>query len=146
MTEYKEIRTTRQEPGRELRILTFKVTQLVWLVFIILEVLIGLRIGLKLLGANPGSLFASLLYAVTNLFLFPFSGLIHDLTFGNMVLEISSFIAMVVYILIGWAIERIIYLIFYWPGSSIRNRQTVVTGRTPTSTVVEETTEHTVRK
>jgi hypothetical protein len=32
-----------------------------------------------------------------------------------MVLEISSFIAMVVYALVAWAVERIVWVIFYRP-------------------------------
>jgi hypothetical protein len=50
-----EVRTTQSEPGRDQRIFTFKITQLIWLFLGILEALIALRIGLKLIGANPGS-------------------------------------------------------------------------------------------
>ena len=110
-----EVQTTQQEPERERRILTFKITQLVWLLFGILETLIALRIGLKLIGANPGSSIAVFIYGFTDLFLFPFRGLIGTPTVGNMVLEISSVIAMVVYALIAWALERIIWVIFYRP-------------------------------
>ena len=49
-----EVRTSQNEPEREQRIFTFKATQLIWLLFGILEALIALRIGLKLIGANPG--------------------------------------------------------------------------------------------
>ena len=96
-----EVQTTQKEPERERRILTFKVTQLVWLFLCILEALIALRIGLKLIGANPDSLFAVLVYGFTSLFLFPFTGLTGTPTAGHMVLEISSMIAMVVYALIA---------------------------------------------
>ena len=50
-----EVRTTQNEPEREQRIFTFKATQLIWLLFGILEALIALRIGLMLIGANPTS-------------------------------------------------------------------------------------------
>jgi len=126
MSEYKEIRTTQREPGYELRVVAYKITQFAWLLIIILETLIAIRIGLKLLGANPANLFAVLLYGVTDIFLFPFTGLTNNPTFGNMVLEITSFFAMIIYALLGWVIERLIYLIFYWPRSSTIRRQTVV--------------------
>jgi len=84
-----EVRTSQQEPEREQRIFTFKATQLVWLLFGILEVLIALRIGLKLIGANPDSPIVALIYGVTFLFLFPFTGLIGSPTVGNMELELS---------------------------------------------------------
>ena len=111
----REVQTTQQEPERERRILTFKITQLVWLLFGILEALIALRIGLKLIGATPGSPIAVFIYGFTDLFLFPFIGLTKTPAVGNMVLEISSVIAMVVYALIAWALERIIWVIFYRP-------------------------------
>ena len=110
-----EVRTTQKEPERERRIFTFKATQLVWLFFGVLEALIALRIGLKLIGANPASPIAVFIYAVTGLFLFPFTGLTATPAAGGMVLEISSMIAMVVYALFAWGLERLIWLIFYRP-------------------------------
>jgi hypothetical protein len=110
-----EVRSIQREPERELRIFTFKATQIVWLLFGILETLIALRILLKLIGANPGSPIAVLIYAFTDLFLFPFAGLTVTPSAGGMVLEISSLFAMLIYALIAWAIERIIWVVFYRP-------------------------------
>jgi len=114
-TRVSEVRTTQREPERERRIFSFKATQLVWLLFGALVALIALRIGLKLIDANPESPIAVLLYAVTDLFLFPFAGLVGSPAAGGMVLELSSFIAMVVYALIAWALAKTIWLIFYRP-------------------------------
>src|SRR5512135_293369 len=110
-----EVTTSQREPEREQRILSFKATHLIWLVFGILEALIALRIGLKLIGANPGSPIVALIYGVTGVFLLPFTGLIGSPTAGNMVLEISSFFAMLIYGLIAWVAERTVWLIFYRP-------------------------------
>jgi len=110
-----EVRTTQREPEQERRIFSFKATQLIWLLFGILVALIALRIGLKLIGANPESPIAVLLYGVTDLFLFPFAGLIGAPASGGMVLELSSVIAMVVYALIGWALAKALWLILYRP-------------------------------
>ena len=117
MTDHRisEVRATKKESEQERRILTFKATQFVWLLFGILEALIALRIGLKLIGANPASPIAAFIYGVTSLFLFPFTGLTGTPAAGGMVLEISSVIAIVVYALIAWAIERAIWVIFYRP-------------------------------
>lgn len=103
------------EPEREQRIFTFKATQLIWLLLGILEALIALRIGLKLIGANPASPIVVLIYEFTALFLFPFRGLTSSPAVGNMVLEIYSMFAMLVYALVAWAMERIVWLIFYRP-------------------------------
>ena len=110
-----EVRTLQTEPEREQRIFTFKATQLIWLLFGILEVLIALRIFLLLIGANPNSPIVALIYAFTYLFLFPFMGVVGSPTAGNMVLELSSMFAMVVYGLIAFALERTVWLIFYRP-------------------------------
>ena len=110
-----EVKSVQQEPEREQRIFTFKATQLIWLLLGILEALIALRIGLKLIGANPESLIVSMIYGLSYIFLFPFEGLINSPASGNFVLELSSMFAMVIYALIAWAVERIVWLIFYRP-------------------------------
>ena len=110
-----EVRTTQNEPEREQRIFTFKATQLIWLLFGILEALIALRIGLMLIGANPNSPIVALIYGFTYLFLFPFEGLVGTPAAGNMVLELSSLFAMLIYGLIAWATERVVWLVFYRP-------------------------------
>ena len=110
-----EVRTSQNEPEREQRIFTFKASQLIWLAFGILEGLIILRIGLKLIGANPESPVVTLIYGITGLFLIPFAGLIGSPTLGGMELEISSMFAVAVYALISVALERLVWLIFYRP-------------------------------
>jgi uncharacterized RDD family membrane protein YckC len=114
-----EVRTSQNEPGREQRIFSFKATQLIWLFLGILEALIALRIGLKLIGANPDSPIVALIYGFTYLFLFPFEGMTATPSAGGMVLELSSFFAMGIYALIAWAVERIVWLIFYRPRGSV---------------------------
>ena len=114
-----EVKSMQSEPDREQRIWTFKATELVWLFFGILEALIVLRILLKLIAANPNSPIAALIYAFTDLFLFPFAGLTATPSAGGMVLELSSFFAIVIYALIAWAIERTIWVLFYRPRGPI---------------------------
>jgi ABC-type transport system involved in multi-copper enzyme maturation permease subunit len=128
-----EVSTTQHEPEREQRILTFKATQLIWLLLGILEALIALRIGLLLIGANPGSPIVAFIYSFTSLFLFPFTGLIGSPTYGSMVLELSSLFAMLIYALLAWAVERIVWLIFYRPrGPVVATTQTTTSeSRTP---------------
>lgn len=110
-----QVKTSQREPEREQRIFSFKATQMIWLLFGILEALIALRIGLMLVGANPESPIVALIYGLTGIFLFPFTNLIASPTSGSMVLELSSFFAMLIYALIAWAIERIVWLVFYRP-------------------------------
>jgi len=127
-----EVTSSQREPEREQRIFTFKATQLIWLLFGILEAVIALRIGLKLIGANPDSAIVALIYGFTNLFLFPFAGLVSSPTAGNMALELSSMFAMLIYALVAWAVERTVWLIFYRPGGP-------VVGTTQTTTSEQHT-------
>ena len=128
-----QVTSSQREPEREQRIFTFKATQLVWLLFGILEALIAIRIGLMLIGANPDSPIVALIFGFTYLFLFPFAGLIGAPSAGGMVLELSSFFAMLIYGLIAWALERIVWLMFYRPSGS-------VVGTTQTTTNEHRTT------
>ena len=111
----KENRSVQQESDREGRIFTFKVMQLIWLLLGILEVLIALRIGLKLISANPVNPIVAFIYGFTFLFLFPFAGMIASPSSGSIVLELSSVFAMLVYALIAWALQRTVWLLFYRP-------------------------------
>jgi len=131
MTDYKEVRTTQYEQGREQRVATFKVTQLIWLLLGLLEAAIALRVLFKLIAVNAANPFAALLYGVTNLFVAPFASLIGAPAVGGMVLEISSIIAMIVYFLIAWVLERIVYVLFYRPRGPVSVRQTSVSDHTP---------------
>ena len=116
-----EVRTTQREPGLEQRLYTFKAIQLTWLGLGVLEALIGLRVVFKLIAVNPDNILASLLYGVTNLFLFPFAELTPTPVSGGMVLQISSVIAVVVYALLAWAVVKLIEMTFYRPRGAIVN-------------------------
>jgi hypothetical protein len=131
MTDYKEVRTTEHEPGRGQRVATFKATQLIWLLLGLLEAVLALRVVFKLIGVNAANSFATLLYNVTSLFLAPFASLTGAPAAAGMVLEISTIIAMIVYLLIAWALERIVYVLFYRPRGPVSVSQTVVAEHTP---------------
>jgi hypothetical protein len=122
-----EVRTSQRETDQEQRIFSFKATQLIWLALGLVEALIAMRIMLKLIGANPDSMFAVFIYGVSNIFLLPFAGLVGNLASGGMVLEITSIIAMLVYALLFWALERIVRVIFYRPhGAMVGVTQTTI--------------------
>jgi len=97
----------------EYRESVYKVSQIVWLLFGGLEALIGIRVILLLIGANPANGFTAFVYQLTQLFLWPFQNLIANPTFQNMTLEVTSIIAMIVYALLGWIIVRMIWVVFY---------------------------------
>lgn len=78
----------------------------------VIEVLFAFRLVFKLLGANPGSMFVSFIYTVSQAFMAPFSGIFRPSVTGGIetqsVLEPATIIAMIVYALIAWGITRMI--------------------------------------
>ncbi len=59
---------------------------------------------------NADNAFASLLYNATNLFMAPFASLVGSPAAGGVVLDASTIIAMIVYLLVGWDLEWIVIL------------------------------------
>ncbi|MBC7958876.1 MAG: YggT family protein [Vallitaleaceae bacterium] len=78
----------------------------------ILEVLFAFRLIFKLLGANPESVFVSLIYTVSGVFLAPFNGIfraaVNDGIETQSVLEPMTIIAMIVYALVAYGVVRLI--------------------------------------
>jgi len=88
-----------------------RIANVVWSVVGFIEALIGLRIVLHLIAANAGNSFVRFVYNFSGVFVNPFAGIVHNPASGNVVLEVNSIIAMLVYLLIGWAVVRIIRVI-----------------------------------
>jgi hypothetical protein len=80
----------------------------IYLLFGIVDGLLLIRLGLKLLGANPHAGFATFTYGVTDFFLAPFHGLLPNVVSGSSVLELSLLIAILIYSLIALALVRIV--------------------------------------
>ncbi len=92
-----------------------RVSRVVWMFFGIVEALIGMRVLLKLIGANPANDFAGFVYNFAGVFLAPFFGLTGSPASGGMVLEIPSLVAMLVYGLLGWMIISVFLPLFSRP-------------------------------
>jgi uncharacterized protein YggT (Ycf19 family) len=101
--------------AREQRLFTFKAYQVIWFVIGLIEALLALRFVLKLVAANPGNAFADFVYRLTDVFLAPFFGLTITPNVGGVVLEFHTVIAMVVYALVGWGLQRLVEVVFYQP-------------------------------
>ena len=131
MTEFKEVSTTHHDPSEKGRNTTFKVTQVIWLLLGILESALALRFLFKLIGVNPANPFASILYGFTDLFVAPFASLTGAPAAEGMVFEFSTLIAMIVYALIFYALERIVFVIFYRQRGAVSKSQTTVSKHSP---------------
>ncbi len=97
----------------ERRQLLYRISQLIWLAAGCLEALIGLRIVLKMIAANPGAGFAEFVYALSTPFLLPFNNLTINPSAQGMVFEVTSIIAMAVYALLAVIAVQGLWIIFY---------------------------------
>lgn len=99
-----------------------KFTLIIYYIFGILEALLGFRLIFKLLGANPGSAFVSIIYDLTGIFLAPFIGIFRSAVTNGIetkaVLEPTTVIAMIVYALIAYGLVKLI-VIFKTPKNPI---------------------------
>jgi YggT family protein len=108
----------------ERRQLLFLINRIIWSLAGLLEVLLLIRFGLKLIGANPHSVFAVFIYGLTGVFTVPFTDLIPTVFSGENILELTTAIAMVIYALLFWGIVSAIPLITDRPHARTVRRST----------------------
>lgn len=82
--------------------------RLVWLIVGLIVAIIALRFVFLLLGANRDAGFTDFIYSVSAPFVAPFVGIFGEPTYGQSVFEISSLLAIVIYLLIGWGIAKLV--------------------------------------
>jgi uncharacterized protein YggT (Ycf19 family) len=88
----------------------YRAVQLVWFVTGLMDVLIALRFGMKLLGASTVSEFTRFIYGVSEPLVAPFRGIFPTTGQGNYIFEPASLVAIVIYALIGWGIVSLIHI------------------------------------
>jgi len=101
-----------RDVGSEHQQQLMQIMQVVWLFVGIVEALIGARVLLRFVAANPDNAFAHFVYNTSALFLAPFFGLTGSPAAGGSVLEVPSLIAMGVYAFVGWGIIQVVWLFF----------------------------------
>ncbi len=93
---------------------TIKLVKIVYYILGVLEVLLAFRLVFKILGANPESIFVSIIYSITKLFLTPFTGIFRMAISSGIetesILEPTVLIAMVVYALLAWGFVKLIII------------------------------------
>lgn len=84
----------------------------------VIEILLSLRLLLRLFGANPTNNFVAWIYSTTSGLISPFVGIfVSPVIKGGYVLEMSTLIAMVVYGLIGYLLYELVKFIAYQASS-----------------------------
>jgi hypothetical protein len=121
---YATTQQTVRDLGAERRMNQFQATRLVWAILALLEVLLGLRFLLKLIGANGASGFGTFIYGLTDLFVAPFNGLLSSWSAGNSVLEVTTLVAMAIYALVFWGAARVLAMVMDRGGARTVTRTT----------------------
>jgi len=128
-TNVDEYDTVAYDPFEGRRVAAFRITQIVYWVFALIEGLIAIRLVLRALGANPSAGFAQFIYGITAPLVAPFVGLFGNPSYQNSVLELSSIVALIVYALIAWLIGRLVWILVGETRSAIRTRSTQMDSR-----------------
>lgn len=87
-----------------------KLTQTGYYLLGVLEGLLLLRLVFKLLGANPASPISQVVYGITQPFVAPFRDVVANPGTGQMVLEFTTIVAMLIYFLAYLAIAQLLKL------------------------------------
>jgi len=86
--------------------------QVIWYILGLIEVLLGFRIALKVVGANPLSGFTDFIYMITDPLAAPFRGILGVSTTGNSLIEWSTIVAAIVYLCVAWGLIYFLNLIY----------------------------------
>ena len=97
--------------------------QVIYFVFGVVEVLLAIRFVLLLLGASETSGFVRLIYGLSQPFVLPFQGIFGAPSFDGSLIEWSSLVGIVVYLLVAYGLARVIELVYAPPRvPSVRER------------------------
>ena len=108
------------DPYEGRRLAAYRLTQLIYWVFGLIEGLIAIRLVLKALGANPTAGFSQFIYGITAALVAPFVNLFTNPTYGTSVLELSSIVALIVYALVAWLLGKLVWILVGETRSAVR--------------------------
>ena len=96
------------------------VSGVVYFLFGLIEIVIALRVLLKLLAANPNAGFTQFIYNLSAPFVAPFEGIVGTPAASNgAVFEFSSILAIIVYLLLSWIIVKLLQLLIDRPVTGV---------------------------
>jgi hypothetical protein len=85
----------------------YRGTQIVWYLLDLVEVLLGFRFLLKLLGANPAAGFTDFIYDTTAPLVAPFVAVFRTARVAGSTFEWTTLLAMAVYWILAWGIIKL---------------------------------------
>lgn len=100
-----------------------RVIQIIALLTTLVVLAIAMRFFLQLIGANEANAFANLVFQLTNPLVAPFASLFPPTAAQQgIVIEWSTLLAGVVYIIVGWLLATLIRIVFGSSGAVRRTR------------------------
>lgn len=87
----------------------FRTYQVIWYILGVIEILLAFRIFLRMFGAYPSE-FTNLIYSLSAPFALPFRGILKT-TDEVGVIEWSTFVAMIVYVLLAYGLIQLMQFI-----------------------------------
>jgi YggT family protein len=101
-TERAVVSSERRRPAEAI------IISIVYFIFGFIEVILGLRFVLRLLGANPDAGFVQLVYSIAAPFMAPFEAVFATPQVEGAVFDWSVLLAIAVYALIAWGIASLV--------------------------------------
>jgi YggT family protein len=101
-TERAVVSSERRRPAEAI------IISIVYFIFGFIEVVLGLRFVLRLLGANPDAGFVQLVYSIAAPFMAPFEAVFATPQVEGTVFDWSVLLAIAVYALIAWGIASLV--------------------------------------
>jgi len=111
------------------RMAAYRVTQLIYWIFGLIEGLILIRFVLKALAANPQAGFAEFIYGITAPLVAPFYGLFGNPQAQGNILELNSIVALIVYALLAWLLAKLAWILVGDTRSAIKTHTSSVDSR-----------------
>lgn len=85
-------------------------TRAIWYIFGVIAAVLGLRITLLMLSANPETPFVDFVYGVSGIFVTPFYGIFDQPDYTRFYVDTSSIVAIVVYWLLAVGLAKLVNL------------------------------------
>jgi uncharacterized membrane protein len=111
------------------RLAAYRVTQMIYWIFGLIDGLILIRFVLKALGANPSAGFAEFIYGITAVLVAPFYGLFRNPQTQSNVLELNSIVALIVYALLAWLLAKLAWILVGDTRSAIKTHTSSIDSR-----------------
>ena len=89
-----------------------QINQVIWYVVGFLEIVLALRLGLKVLGAGEAADFTQLVFGFTGPLVMPFLGIFPNAGTEVFEFEPASVVAMLVYFLVGLGLANLVRILY----------------------------------